>query len=375
MKKKILFFVCMCFALIAKPQFNISSGCEENAENNAVWATGRADLIDATFKIAFFGAGSGYCSGTLVNRNVGAANLGFYFMIARHCIDDIDFSTAHDLYFHYQSPDGNSSNTPISNHGNSAGQSVTLTDDKYEYRHNTKIRLVDDYTWGDFALCEIITPLPAHFNVYFAGWNPSTNYSGGIGIGSPPCASPNPYIAIHHPNADIKKMSGTNQVAWLSTQVATDCYLVTTIIDVLFGWLWGHSVSTQTICKYVDNPWIIIPSWCHGGIENGSSGSGLFNADNRIIGMLSGDAFNCASFDLTTYGKFRDNYYNQNIKNVLNPSNDVWVDVTGMPGRRITCYQNLDVPGAAGVSTIISSRIILLYRQQGKLPKQVICIF
>jgi hypothetical protein len=229
-------------------------------------------------------------------------------------------------------------------------QSFNLNENKYEYAHISKLRLVDSETWGDFALCEILTPLPPHFNVSYAGWNSSLNFSGGIDIMSP-CGTPLDYYGIHHPRGDIKKLSTTNDFIKGETPIASGCYVITTVVDVLFGWIWGNSVSTQVICNYVDNPWLTVANWCEGGIENGSSGSGFFDRSGNIIGVLSGGIFECSGFaGITTYGKFRNNYFRSAVKNTLNPSNELLVDLFGLPSRKITCYNSLTLPGVEGVS-------------------------
>jgi hypothetical protein len=106
---------------------------------------------------------------------------------------------------------------------------------------------------------EIIIPLPPHFNYGYAGWSPSRFWvlanSGPLNLPLPPTR----IVSFHHSNADIKKISGYGQLLWTETPIATSCYTITQIIDIAFGWLWGHSVSTQVICNYVDNPFITIP--------------------------------------------------------------------------------------------------------------------
>jgi len=35
------------------------------------------------------------------------------------------------------------------------------------------INVHDPIFWGDFAMFEILTPVPPHFNIAYAGWNPN----------------------------------------------------------------------------------------------------------------------------------------------------------------------------------------------------------
>jgi len=344
MKKLILALVIFCSFYRTFPQsWSQSGSCQVNVNDPSYLnhLAGRQGIISATVKLGI----DGECTGTLVNRNTSNSELGFYILTAKHCINGLDFNESHTIYFNYQSPDANSGSTPSSNRGIRDIQSKALIDEGYEYRHQTLLRLVADFTWGDMALIEILTPVPPHFNLTHAGWNPS-RFNGSV---LPPLL-PSPLAAIHHPRGDIKKISGVNTVFWLETPIATGCYTITTIIDVLFGWIWGNSVSTSVICNYVDNPWLSVPLYQYGVVENGSSGSGIFNISNQAFGVLSGGLGTCNVPILEFYGKLHANYSNQSVKNALNPNHNVWVDLFGMSERKITQYENLNLPGSEGVS-------------------------
>tara|TARA_R110002050_G_scaffold290260_1_gene443680 strand:- start:2184 stop:3800 length:1617 start_codon:yes stop_codon:yes gene_type:complete len=328
-------------------KFGLAGDCEVNVYDPNYVNYGREGIISATVKLTIEGA----CSGTLINRNTADNNLGYYVLTARHCIENIDFEKMHTVHFNYQSPDGFNASTASRNRGGIKEQSDDVVGDGYEYNHKTKLRLVADYLWGDMALIEILTPVPVHFNVTFAGWNPSRFYMGtSVGFGTDAQNFPSKYAAIHHPRGDIKKISGVNHILWLESPIATGCYTVTTVVDVLFGWIWGNSTSTSVICNYVDNPWLNVPLFNYGILEPGSSGSGLFNINNDNIGVLSGGLSNCELPVLEFYGKLHANYSKNKIKNTLNPSNELWVDIIGLDERKITCYDNLILPGATGVS-------------------------
>lgn len=343
--------------------YGASGGCQVNTQSGILEAQGRTDLQDAVVEIKFSNQYS--CSGLLVNRATEAGSMGFYVVSAHHCIHnpDVDFNAYHDVIFHFQSPTAESSDTPLSNRGLVRAQSVSLSPPStppdpanprgFEYFHHTKLRLVDDVTWGDFILFEILTPVPPHYNVYYAGWNPSPLYGDGMSIGfPPPCAvSPNRFAVLHHAKSDIMKSSGTQTILNPQTPLFLGCDIVTTLVDALFGWIWGNSFSTQTICNYVDYPWLVAPYWCYGGIEPGSSGSGLLSPANRFIGPCSWDIFTCSDVATTNFGKFKNVYPRSAIKNTLNPSNDLGTDLWGIYGRRIECYENLELPGGYQIPT------------------------
>jgi len=80
MKKIVLSIVIivLLFSNLAtvKAQYWGSSdpSCNKNANVSDLWASGRENIIDATFKMDPYGN----CTGTLINRNTSDGNLGFY---------------------------------------------------------------------------------------------------------------------------------------------------------------------------------------------------------------------------------------------------------------------------------------------------------
>ena len=345
--KKINIFISLLLIVnnnITAQRFGWSLPSQINVNNSSYSNENRREIINATVRLAFVknGVVSGYCTGTLINRNTSDSNIGFYVITARHCFFenngmgsmDFDSNAEHYVIFNYQSAGALNGSTANSNVGSVHKQSEHLNDTGYEYFHKTKLRLVNYFLWGDFALIEILKPVPPHFNFTYAGW-----HSGGYGtIIYFTNTQPMPFVGIHHPRGDIKKISGAKGVIWGETPIATGCYFVTGIIDFLFGWIWGHSASTRVICNYVDNPWFFVPGYNYGSMENGSSGSGLFLPNNRLLGVLSGP--------LNSYGKLHANYNNASIKNTLNPSHGFWVDNSGLSSRKITKYNNLLLPNA-----------------------------
>jgi hypothetical protein len=366
MKNIITVFVLLQLSINLQAQFGIADPCNVNVNTfNYQNLPYRKPNIDATFLWQFK---EGACSATLVNRDESDDKVGYYFITARHCVTDgtgandptIDFSVDQRLQFNYQSPDDKNSSVPSTNLGLTIRQSNLYPSTNpppvhpyssygYQYNHTTKVRMVSRFFWGDFALCEILTPIPPHFNVTYSGWNPSRFYNGfSIGIGGLPTL-PSHYAGVSHPRRDVKKVWGANNVLWLENPLSTGCYTITSIIDLLFGWIWGRTASTQVICNYVDNPWMVIPSLSYGAVQKGSSGSGIFNGNKDHIGQLSGSLGTCGQY-FPTFGKLHSNYYNASVKNTLNPNHDWWIDINGLESRQITCYDNLTLPGAYGVS-------------------------
>ncbi|MCC5918579.1 MAG: T9SS type A sorting domain-containing protein [Cryomorphaceae bacterium] len=110
-------------------------------------------------------------------------------------------------------------------------------------------------TGSDFALLEITDSLFSSNNLSFAGWSRSTN-------------PPQNGVGIHHPKADVKKISFFNDPA------APGIY-------------WGQNTAAH---------WELFWSGSvngYGVTEGGSSGSPLFNENGLIVGTLSGGEASC----------------------------------------------------------------------------------
>jgi hypothetical protein len=306
---------------------------------------------------------SGYidgCSGTLINRNTGQSSLGQYFITAWHCFKtgqncggDENVNQEMTFTFNFQSPDANSEVFQQNQLGN-------------VYTIRRHIRLVDHFVcaYGDFAICEILgAPIPPYFNVYYAGWNPNDLLIN----------TQAPFALIHHPLSSIKKISGANEISGTHPGKMV-CRVITKLLDFLFGWLWHRRWSTQVICTYIQAPFIgtqyHVSHYEFGKDEHGSSGGGLFNSNNRLVGTLSGNIINHScnfiDFGISSFGKFADSYYRQATKNTLNPTNKYGIDQTGIPGRQITCYPQITL-AAETAGGIIDLYPANLYQQDNQI--------
>ena len=131
----------------------------------------------------------------------------------------------------------------------------------------------------DFAMGRIINPIPPHYNVYYQGWSVSIFQ----GLQLPNCS-------LHHPRGDIKKWARTYTTIGYTNY---SCQIATEVIDVvykiLFGWWTGTEIRTRRICNYLELPYWQVTLWDPGSaMERGSSGSGLLNSQQRLLGVLSG---------------------------------------------------------------------------------------
>lgn len=142
----------------------------------------------------------------------------------------------------------------------------------------------------DMALIELDDRPDASFEVYYAGWDRS-------GI------TPQGSVGIHHPRADVKSIS-------INTDPLTS--------DV-------SCLSTN-----VDETHWIVDNWEEGVTEEGSSGSGLWDAGTKhLVGMLSGGTSFCSNPDGSDcYGKFSVAWA-RGLSAVLDPNNQGALTVSG----------------------------------------------
>lgn len=116
---------------------------------------------------------------------------------------------------------------------------------------------------SDVALLQLNSTPPPTYNVYYAGWDVS---------GTAPTSS----VAIHHPSGDVKKISFENNPSTTGSFGGAQCW---------------H-----------------IAAWDDGTTEPGSSGSGLWNQDHRLIGQLYGGQANCSNNVNDYYGRLDVSY-------------------------------------------------------------------
>jgi lysyl endopeptidase len=104
----------------------------------------------------------------------------------------------------------------------------------------------------DMTLLRLNQLPPAQYNVYYAGWNASTDV-------------PQAGVSIHHPSGDVKMVS---------------------------AFTGGAQRTHTTIPPRIDaETWEV--SWAAGSTEGGSSGGGLWDQNHLIVGWLSGGNASC----------------------------------------------------------------------------------
>lgn len=179
---------------------------------------------------------SRWCSGALINNS--AQNYTPYFLTAFHCIDvnnngvltsgEIDDAESWLTMFKYES----------------SACSPTTDGPTINSISGTTFRA--GYYPTDMALVELSSKPYHSYAPYYAGWSRSTSAATSS-------------AGIHHPQGDVKKIS----IGGSATSTK-----------------WFSSSSTDTHWRF---------TFGTGTVENGSSGSPIFDQNKRIVGQLTGN--------------------------------------------------------------------------------------
>lgn len=177
------------------------------------------------------------CSGQLVNNTAG--DFTPYFLTANHCLSTPEEAASTVFYWNYQtSTCGGAADGQLGQ--SQSGASLAAT-----------------YSVSDFTLLKLNQAPSAAFKVYYAGWDASQNTHQGV-------------TCIHHPAGDEKRISYSSGMAKATS----------------YGGSGGG-----------DGTHLQVARWDSGTTEGGSSGSGLWNSEHRIIGQLHGGNAACDTPD------------------------------------------------------------------------------
>ena len=221
------------------------------------------------------------CSGTLVNNT--AEDQTPYILSAAHCYDTWDLAEVTVYAFNYESP-----------------YCAPLDGDPSHSISGAEMKATHDSL--DFSLVKLSMVPPPAFRPYYAGWN----HSGIL---------PDSTVSIHHPQGDIKKISFDHD----------------------------SPVKSSFNSKYTPNAFLNIKTWDEGVTEAGSSGGGLFNPKNQLIGTLTGGAALCGSpnndyyASLAVYWDYRSDSTKQ-VKYWLDP---IQSGVSSLDGKQFNEGENL----------------------------------
>jgi len=225
---------------------------------------------------AYQRSGSFACTGSLVNNT--ANDQRMLFMTARHCISESQVPSI-VVYWNYEWPtcrrpgesEGTDTNPPDPNMTNSGGSFLASTSNPFG-----GCTAPDECS--DVFLLELDDPADEEFDVHWAGWDrrppPTACGESDNGLTDAYCAS------IHHPGVDEKR------ITWVDT-------------DMEAGDISGASGIHWHPFWHPNPP--ELPNMPEGGpippavTEPGSSGSPLYSADRRLIGVLSGGEAFCGA--------------------------------------------------------------------------------
>jgi len=184
------------------------------------------------------------CSGNLLNNT--AQDFKNLFSTAFHCIEGLE-SGAPTWIFYFNFEQSTCSPTSIQ----IVGKTMVGADIRAK---------IPTQKGGDGVLLELLGAIPSSYNPYWAGWDiADTIIAGGA--------------CIHHPEADVKKIS-TIRSYWRTST-----------------WFGSNGTKGASGAHWVVT-FAATPNG-HGTTEPGSSGSGLFGPDERYRGVLTGGNSSC----------------------------------------------------------------------------------
>lgn len=275
--------------------------------------------------------GGSQCTGALVNNENNDARP--FFLTAFHCLDSND--------------DGSLNASEVNATSNYTFQ--------FFYRRETCLGSVLNSVWQfygatwraayeatDFALVELVNPLPIESNLSLYGWNRSN-------------IAPNWGASIHHPSGDVQKIS------------------------------FSGLIQTST---FSSNMWGV--EWNLGVTEGGSSGAPLFNESKQVIGQLRGGSSSCSSPTLNDrFGKFGKSWDSQpqahtQLKYWLSPNQDLFeigpLDRGLLTGPNNICYgQNAtynmpNLPSGYSITWSVSPQLNIVSSTAGSVTVSPISI-
>lgn len=232
----------------------------------------------------------GLCTGQLVNNT--AADRKMYFLTANHCRVTPENAALLVAFWNFQ----NSTCRAPGSIGAGGVGNGSLAQSQSGAFFRSKAAENTDVTNADFALLELDdAPLP-QFNVFWSGWDRRD-------------LAPSAATGIHHPNGEVKRISFENQPLSISNYLET-------------------IPGARTHLRIAD--------WDLGTTEPGSSGSGLWNPEKRLVGVLSGGFASCGNDLADWYGRMA----------------SAWEGVGASPNRRLRDWLDTGNSGAQFVDGV-----------------------
>jgi lysyl endopeptidase len=262
----------------------------------------------ATARMIFVSAGVSYaCTGTLMNDTSSSGTP--YFLSADHCISTQTAASSLTTYWFFRSPSCNAQ---------------TLSPEVQQLNGGATLLYASTDTDTSFMQLNAQPPAAATF----AGWS------------AVPPAAGQELVGIHHPRADLQKISRGSLASFI------DC-------DVPSPDTFSCGLATQATGHYLNARWSL------GTVESGSSGSGLFTsigASRYLVGQLKGGSASCLQpSGLNAYGRF-DLAYNVALNRWLSPGpGGATVSSATAPLPRVPVYRFYNIATAAHFYTQVAA--------------------
>jgi len=248
-------------------------------------------------------AGTLLCTGSLVNNS--ARDFTPYFLTANHCVATAALAPTTVFYWNYQT--SRCGGTP---------------DGSLEQTQSGAIYLAGSggatEAGSDFTLLKLLSQPDPAFQVYFAGWDNRDLAPVGV-------------TGIHHPNGDEKRIS--------------------TDFDATAVTAYAQQPGTPQSALMPTH--LLVSSWDRGVTEGGSSGSGLWNREHRLVGQLSGGESSCSTPHAPDwYGRMHANFFDldtplTSLRIWLDPKGGTEV-LDGIDSATAPAPVAGDLPGASG---------------------------
>jgi lysyl endopeptidase len=254
-----------------------SKHCKSGACNTDVACLGANDPWNLPRRaVASYSLGGGrLCTGSLLNNTRGDRRM--LFATATHCEITATNAASLVVFWNFESP---TCRTP----GSTQSGSSAVVGPTNQTQNGATLLAATDSPFGgpgtpdsrsDFTLLELNQPANPAFNLYWAGWDRRAN--------APFCGPGALCASIHHPDGDEKR------ITFSETPLVTG-----DIPPLASGVHWTVQWdSTPPILPNLPAP---LPTSLPPSVtEPGSSGSPLYNASQRLVGVLSGGASFCGA--------------------------------------------------------------------------------
>lgn len=223
------------------------------------------------------------CTGSMVNNTANDRRL--IFATAGHCGMNSNANAAQIVaYWNYESA---TCRTP-----GSAASGSPLPKPNTTYSGATFLANNGTTSSSDWTLLEFVGPLNPAFNHYWAGWDRTGTAPVCVQPGDP-ASTAGMCASIHHPGVDEKRITFIGQTMDIRQYLQPAAGSGTT------HWYVHWDPSPPLLPGIQPPPTSVVPNVTEGG----SSGSPLYNAQRRLVGVLSGGLSACGATgeDLTDY--------------------------------------------------------------------------